>query len=259
MTETDGAQASTDDVPVDDRRRGRRSEAFWGRRKTRGLTARKAALVETLLPQVRVPREGAVDPVGLFDRPVDAVHLEIGFGGGEHLAARAEAAPTTGFLGAEAFSNGVAKMLGEIEDRGLLNVRVHDEDAVDLLDRLLPGSLARIDLLYPDPWPKRRNWKRRFVNGRNLARIARVLLPGGEFRFASDIEGYVNWTLRHAGAEPRLRWTAERAGDWGAPWPGWHRTRYEEKALREGRKPAYLRFRRVDEGAPAASIPEEID
>lgn len=225
----------------------RRSEAFFGRRKTQGLGARKTALVEDVLPRLRVPVEAEPphDLRSIFDHDVEAVHLEIGFGGGEHLAARAAREPEIGFIGAEAFVNGVAKLLGLAEDEGLRNLRVHDEDAAPLLDWLPQGQVQRVDLLYPDPWPKARHHKRRFVNGRNLARIARALAPGGTFRFASDWPDYVNWTLSHAAREPALRWTARRAADWHEPWGGWHRTRYEEKALREGRTPAYLVFERV--------------
>ena len=228
-----------------DREGFRRSEAFFGRRKTQGLGARKTALVETLLPRLRVDASGPIDDVhALFGSSHDAVHLEIGFGGGEHLAARAAREPEIGFIGAEAFVNGVAKLVGLVEDGGLANVRVHDEDAAALLDALPQGQIERIDLLYPDPWPKRRHHKRRFVNARNLARIARALAPGGTFRFASDWPDYVNWTLEHVQREPGLEWTARRAADWKKPWEGWHRTRYEAKALREGRVAAYLVFRR---------------
>ena len=222
----------------------RRSEAFFGRRKTQGLGARKSGLIETLLPRLRIDTaaDAPQDLRSIFDRSVDAVHLEIGFGGGEHLAARAAAEPDLGFIGAEAFVNGVAKLLGRVDDEKLVNLRIHDEDAVLLLDWLPPESLARVDLPYPDPWPKARHHKRRFVNARNLARIARVLAPGGTFRFVSDWPNYVDWTLEHAGREPSLAWTARRADDWRRPWEGWHRTRYEAKALREGRVPAYLIF-----------------
>ena len=224
----------------------RRAEAFFGRRKTQGLGARKAALIADVLPRLRVD-VGAPPPADLrtlFAPQVESVHLEIGFGGGEHLAARAVAEPTTGFVGAEAFVNGVAKLVGLVEDEVLQNVRVHDEDAAPLLDWLPEGGLERIDLLYPDPWPKARHHKRRFVNARNLARIARALAPGATFRFASDWPDYVNWTLEHVAREPTLSWTAQRARDWHEPWDGWHRTRYESKALREGRRPAYLVFRK---------------
>jgi tRNA (guanine-N7-)-methyltransferase len=132
-----------------------------------------------------------------------------------------------------------------ITDGGLRNVRLYDGDAVHLLDWLPPASLALVDLLYPDPWPKRRHWKRRFVSPENLERIARVLAPGGMFRVASDIDDYIAWTLLHLMHRKDFAWTAERADDWRKPFPGWPGTRYEAKALAAGRRPTYLEFRRT--------------
>jgi tRNA (guanine-N7-)-methyltransferase len=122
------------------------------------------------------------------------------------------------------------------------NLRVYDDDATRLLDWLPPASLSGIDLLYPDPWPKKKHWKRRFVGPANLGRFARVLKPGGRFRFASDIDTYVNWTLLHCRRHGALEWLAEEAPDWNSPYEGWPGTRYEAKALREGRQPSYLTF-----------------
>jgi tRNA (guanine-N7-)-methyltransferase len=140
--------------------------------------------------------------------------------------------------------NGLAKAVASIDDLGLENVRVFGGDAAQLLDWLPPASLVGIDLLYPDPWPKKRHWKRRFVNDENLGRFARVLVAGAAFRFASDIESYVAWTLTHLFKRRDFEWTAERADDWRRPFDGWPGTRYEQKALAAGRKPAYLEFRR---------------
>src|SRR5690606_20268185 len=150
----------------------------------------------------------------LFPVEVEDVHLEIGFGGGEHLIASARSAPATGFIGVEPFINGMAKAVSAIADGADRNIRLHDNDAALLLDWLPPASLAGVDLLYPDPWPKKRHWKRRFVSTENLARIARALRPGGRFRFASDIESYVDWTLRHMIGRADFAWTASRADDW---------------------------------------------
>jgi tRNA (guanine-N7-)-methyltransferase len=133
-------------------------------------------------------------------------------------------------------------MLGTIDDHTRENVRLFDDDASELLDWLPDNSLDRIDLLYPDPWPKKRHWKRRFVGQANLDRFVRVLKPGGLFRFASDIDTYINWTLQHTEAQGQFNWLAETADDWNTPWNGWTRTRYEAKAYREGRPPAYLQF-----------------
>ncbi len=223
----------------------RATEAFFGRRKGQQLHGRKQRLMDELLPVLRLdPRSEPVSDLSeLFSGHHDRFHLEIGFGGGEHLAGQAVAHPDTGYLGVEPFINGMAKMLGQIDDHKLQNVRLYDDDATQLLDWLPANSLDQIDLLYPDPWPKKRHWKRRFVGQKNLKRFARVLKPGGCFRFASDIDTYVNWTLRHTWQGGDFLWLAETADDWRMPWSGWTRTRYEAKAIREGRAPAYLRFR----------------
>ena len=138
----------------------------------------------------------------------------------------------------------MAKALAAIEAKGLVNVRLYQGDASFLLDWLPESSLDRIDLLYPDPWPKRRHWKRRFIQEESIVKLARVLKRSGEFRFASDWPDYVGWTLQRLTRAPTFAWTAERADDWRKPWPDFVRTRYEQKALREGRVPCYLAFRR---------------
>ena len=221
-----------------------RQGAFFGRRKGHALKPRQAALFDTLLPRLALDLDHAApaDLCTLFDR-VDGVHLESGFGGGEHLIAEAERNPDTGFIGIEPFINGMAKALAAIDDRGLTNIRLHHGDATDVLAWLPNASLARFDLLYPDPWPKRRHWKRRFVQDDSIAQIARVVRPGSEFRFVTDWPDYAAWTLRHLARAPDFVWTAERADDWRLPWPGFTSTRYEAKAKREGRVPCYLIFR----------------
>jgi tRNA (guanine-N7-)-methyltransferase len=199
-----------------------------------------------LLPRLLIdPSVASPDIAALFPRAPGIVRLEIGFGGGEHLIHEATDNPGTGFLGVEPFVAGMAKAVSAIEARVLDNVRLYDGDAALLLDCLPAASLDRVDLLYPDPWPKKRHWKRRFVSAENLDRIARALKSGGGFRVASDIEGYVAWTLMQLAADPRFVWEAERAADWRQPFPGWPGTRYEAKALREGRVPTYLAFRRL--------------
>ena len=221
-----------------------RQGAFFGRRKGHALKPRQAALFDTLLPRLALDldRPAPSDLRTLFDR-VDGVRLESGFGGGEHLIAEAERNPKTGFIGIEPFINGMAKALAAIDDRGLTNIRLHHGDATDVLAWLPNASLARFDLLYPDPWPKRRHWKRRFVQDDSIAQIARVVRPGSEFRFVTDWPDYAAWTLRHLARAPDFEWTAERADDWRLPWPGFTSTRYEAKAKREGRVPCYLIFR----------------
>jgi len=220
--------------------------AFFGRRKGHTLRPRQARLMETLLPKLalELTRPAPAELGTLFPDSVDAICLEIGFGGGEHLIAQAEQNPAIGFIGAEPFVNGMAKALTAIEAKALANVRLHFGDATFLLEWLPAGALARVDLMYPDPWPKRRHWKRRFVQDRSVAEIARVLRGGGEFRFATDIADYAAWTLEHLARSSHFTWTAERADDWRRPWPGFPGMRYEAKAKREGRMPCYLVFRK---------------
>ncbi len=218
---------------------------LYGRSKGKALRAAQAARIEGLLPALAIPldRLGA-GPDRIFARPVSEIRLEIGFGGGEHLAAQARQNPGIGYLGVEPFLNGVAKLLAAIEADSLDNIRLLRGDGRDVLSALPEGSLARIDLLYPDPWPKRRQRKRRIVDPAFLDAVVRALRPGGEFRFATDIDDYAGWTLVRILPRTDLVWLAEVAADWSEPWDGWHRTRYEEKALREGRVPGYFRFRK---------------
>lgn len=214
--------------------------AFFGRRKGKALRDGQAAQIDATLPRLKLPEGEIADLGALFPRTVEAVRLEIGFGGGEHLLHRMRESPDVGFIGVEPFVNGMAKFLAAIEREGLTNIRLWDGDAALLLPRLPAGSLDQIDLLYPDPWPKRRQRKRRFVSDRTLALVAQVLRPGGRFRFASDIDDYVGWTLAKLLVSPDFDWRDERAQNWRTPYPGWVRTRYEAKAIREGRTPSYL-------------------
>ena len=227
--------------------RDRPERAFFGRRKGHALRPRQESLIDDLLPRLAIdpgsPSPG--DLAALFPRPVEAVCLEIGFGGGENLVAEAAAYPSCGFVGCEPFVNGMAKILAAIDAGGIDNVKLYAGDAVDLLAWLPLASIEKVDLLYPDPWPKRRHWKRRFVQHCTVEMLARVLRPGGRFRFATDIADYAAWTLERVIRAPEFEWTAERADDWRRPWPGFAGTRYEAKAKREGRPPCYLEFRRT--------------
>jgi tRNA (guanine-N7-)-methyltransferase len=234
-------------MPASTDEQARRDGAFFGRRKGHPLKPQQAALFDALLPRLALDLKAPApaDLANLFPNDADAVRLEIGFGGGEHLVAEAERSPRTGFIGVEPFLNGMAKGLAAIAARDLGNIRLHFGDAIFLLQWLPAGSLARVDLIYPDPWRKRRHWKRRFVRDSTVGQIARVLRPGGEFRFVSDWPDYVAWTLRHLTQSNDFDWTAERADDWRQPWPGFTSTRYEAKAKREGRVPCYLIFRRT--------------
>ncbi len=214
--------------------------AFFGRRKGKALREGQSVMIDTVLPRLRLPEGEIAYLEALFPRPVEAVRLEIGFGGGEHLLMRMRESPQIGFIGVEPFINGMAKFLAVIERERLDNIRIWDGDAALLLPRLPAGSLDAIDLLYPDPWPKRRQRKRRFVSDRTLTLLARTLRPGGRFRFASDIDDYVGWTLARLARSPDFDWTDERAEDWRQPYPGWIRTRYEAKAVAAGRVSSYL-------------------
>ena len=232
-------------------RLARRREAFYGRLHGKTLRPGQASTLQTLLPQLAldVSKAAPADVRTLFSGAVGDVRLEIGFGGGEHLLSMLERYPATGFLGAEPFVNGMAKILSALEEEPSDRIRLFSDDATRLLDWLPDGSLAGIDLLYPDPWRKPRHWKRRFVSPVNLDRFARVLVPGALFRFASDIDSYVSWTLKHCGAHAAFTEIAASEEDRLIPYEGWPGTRYEAKALREGRRPRYLSFRRVAHAA----------
>jgi tRNA (guanine-N7-)-methyltransferase len=230
----------------EDERPSRSTEAFFGRRHGKTLRPRPLSALHSQLPRYRLDLSAppATPLAGLFAAPVSEVKLEIGFGGGERLQRAAACHPQTGFVGVEPFVNGMARLMLGLEREPLANLRVYDDDATRLLDWLPAASLSGIDLFYPDPWPKKRHWKRRFVSPANLDRFARVLAPGSVFRFASDIDGYVNWTLQHCRAHPAFEWQTAEAADWHRPFEDWFGTRYEAKALREGRRPAYLTFLR---------------
>nr|WP_307437291.1 tRNA (guanosine(46)-N7)-methyltransferase TrmB [Labrys monachus] len=206
-----------------------------------------AGLMAASLPDLRLDldRPAPADLHALFPVDIRQVWLEIGFGGGEHLTQRAGENPDVGFIGCEAYVNGTAKMLAQIEQNGLANVRLWDEDAKRVVEWLPPASIDRLYLLYPDPWPKRRHRKRRFLGEEMLARLARILKPGAELRFATDIDDYAAYALARVARSADFVWTAERQADWLTPWEGWRSTRYEAKALREGRRGAYFTFRRV--------------
>jgi tRNA (guanine-N7-)-methyltransferase len=223
------------------------SRAFFGRRKGHKLRPRQAQLLETLLPQLTIDlsRPAPADLCSLFPVPVTEVQLEIGFGGGEWMLAQARQQPHTGFIGVEPFVNGMAKALAAIESAGLRNIRLHFDDAVSLVAWLPERALARIDLVHPDPWPKRRHWKRRFVQDEMVARLGRILRRGGEFRFVTDIADYTAWTLQRLMRSREFEWTAERADDWRIAWPGFRATRYHAKAAREQRLSSFLVFRKI--------------
>jgi tRNA (guanine-N7-)-methyltransferase len=237
----EGDASSADGAPA------RSQGSFFGRRKGHKLRARQTGLIEHLLPRLAldIGNPAPANLVDVFNPPLDDIRLEIGFGGGEHLVAEALAFPRTGFIGCEPYVNGMAKILAQIEAHNTGNIRLFAGDAAELLAWLPERSLSRIDLIHPDPWPKRRHWKRRFVQDATVAAMARILKPNGEFRFVCDIADYVTWTLSHLLRSRDFVWLAERADDWRLPWHGYTMTRYGRKAEREGRVATYLRFRRI--------------
>ena len=221
-----------------------RSGILHGRRQGRRLRDSQSALLDDLLPRYALDLGSPLDPAALFGVPVDELRLEVGFGGGEHLAAQAAQHPRVGFIGCEPFRNGVVRLLQHLEQSPSPTVRIHASDAGALIDRLPDASLSRVHVLYPDPWPKRRQRKRRFISAAMLARLARVMRSGAELHFATDIDDYAGWTLARVLASPDFAWTAREADDWRKPWAGWQSTRYESKAERAGRPPAYFTFLR---------------
>jgi len=217
---------------------------LYGRRQGHPLRQGQAALVERLLPELAVPATGPLDATALFGdaRPL---WLEIGFGAGEHMAAQAEANPQVGIIGCEPFLNGVVAALTHVEARALGNVRLHMGDALEVLERLPDASLSRAFLLHPDPWPKARHAKRRFVNSGPLALLAAKLMRGAELRIGTDDPTYIRWTLMQMPRAPAFRWEAGTPADWQHRVADWPPTRYEQKARRQGREVWYLRYRRV--------------
>ncbi|HZT87047.1 MAG TPA: tRNA (guanosine(46)-N7)-methyltransferase TrmB [Stellaceae bacterium] len=219
---------------------------LYGRRRGRPLRPGREQLKNELLPRLTValPPRGNLAPAELFPSAT-AVWLEIGFGGGEHLAAQAAAHPEIGFIGCEVFENGIARLVAEIASRGLTNIRIFPDDARLLLDVLEPRSVGRVFILFPDPWPKVRHHKRRIVASETLDRLADIMADGAELRLATDDPGYLRWMLEAATAHSGFQWLACRPQDWRERPADWPQTRYEAKALAAGRTPAFLRFSRV--------------
>ena len=209
--------------------------AFFGRRSGKRLHSGQQRLYRDRLPELEIALGDApLDPRTLFPKAA-RIEIEIGTGGGEHLIRLAASHPATGFIGCEVFSGGIAKLVEAIDTESIPNIRLFTDDALKLLLKLPPASLDAAYLLYPDPWPKSRHHKRRFISPTTLSELARVLKPGALFRFATDIEDYANWTLAHIVRAQSFRFLAGGPGSWHQPFPGWQPTRYERKARAEGR------------------------
>ncbi|GJM03253.1 MAG: tRNA (guanine-N(7)-)-methyltransferase [Rhodomicrobium sp.] len=221
-----------------------RKSYLFGRQKAKKLSQRQQALVDTLLKERLIdPKSGPADQG--FDHKDRPVWLEIGFGGGEHLSTMAARHKEVNFIGCEPFINGIAKLLVAIEEQNLENIRIYNNDARHVLESLGKASLERVFLLYPDPWPKKRHHKRRFVTTETLDLLAEKLKPGSELLIASDIPDYIRTSLLALRAHSQFSWAPEKADNWRTPPEGWPGTRYEQKAFREGRTPTYLKITRI--------------
>ena len=219
---------------------------FYGRRKGHPLSPLQQSVMDLVLPRLRpdVSKPAPQSLTQLFGGVVRDVWLEIGFGGGEHLAWQAEHNPNVGIIGAEPFVNGMAQLATRVEATGLGNVRLYDDEAQILLAWLPPNSISRAFILFPDPWPKKRHHKRRIVSPKTVAALARVMMPGAELRVATDIADYVRTTLLAVTKNPDFIWPALTPDAWRARSPDWPPTRYEAKAVAAGRQCYYFRFQR---------------
>lgn len=233
---------------------------FYGRRKGRVIRKAKTNLLDVFLPEVKITPQTIFDKDKMFGIPVKEVALEIGFGDGQHLAGQAKNHPTVGYIGAEVFQNGVANLLTlitgikegsnlpekiNLESGRVDNIRVFDDDIRLLFKQIPDGFLDKIYVLFPDPWPKKRHAHRRFINPDNLSEIARILRPGGILRVATDHKIYKGWTLRQLSENQAFVWTAKCGADWKNEPADWVKTKYQQKAIREGRRPVFLDFERL--------------
>ena len=228
----------------DNKRRGERHPwlVSYGRRRGRAFRRHKSGVIESLLPKLLITRDGGENSPEALANSGQPLWLEIGFGGGEHLAAQAERHQHVLFIGCEPYRDGVANLVAEVEERGLDNVRVWDEDARFILEALPDTCISRVFILFPDPWPKIRHQKRRIISQETLSMLAQVMKPGAELLLATDHEDYAIWMLEHVLAHGGFEWTAREQSDWLNPPEGWVRTRYQEKAEAQGRKAVFFRF-----------------
>ncbi len=232
---------------------------FFGRRKGRKIRKAKTSLLEQFLPQLEISEQQPISP-NLFGTPVKKICLEIGFGGGEHLAGFSLLHPETGFIGAEVFQNGIANLLSlltgikqnsEVPEKIRLlpdrvdNIRIYSDDVRKLFARIPDAMIDNVFLLFPDPWPKKRHADRRFVNPDNLSELARIIKKDGTLLIATDHPIYKRWTLEQMHRSSSFIWTARHSNDWRNPPADWVETKYQLKALKEGRRPVFLEYRRI--------------
>jgi len=217
---------------------------LYGRAGGRPLTARRQALVDARLAELSLPDAGTLDPGALIPGRVGYA-LEIGFGGGEHLVGQAVRRPDWGFIGVETFLEGVAKALAHVDEADVGNVRIHRGDGRDIIERAPDASLDEIYVLFPDPWPKPRHWKRRIVEPGFIDQAARTLKPGGRLRVATDVKSYLDWTLFHVRQNAAFAWSARGAADWRSPPADHVSTRYETKNIGNC-PPTFLNFVREE-------------
>ena len=250
-----GRPAVGEDPMTNDRKR-----ILYGRRRGRRLRPHRQKLIDELLPQLAIDAEQVpTNPAALFGRPVTALWLEVGFGGGEHLLAQATRHRDIGFIGCEPYISGVARLLSAVdsapESAPVDNIRILNDDARLLIECLPPRVIGRVFVLFPDPWPKSRHHRRRFIAPPQLDHLARIMMPGAELRLASDHMEYIRWMLFHCGRHPAFEWRARTPADWRVRPADAPPTRYEEKALARGARCVYLRFRRRPcEASPIAAV-----
>jgi len=235
---------------------------FFGRRKGRTIRKAKSFLLDNFLPRVLLKTEKKIDLTTLFPETKEKYCLEIGFGDGEHLAALSQQQPKNGFIGVEVYKNGVANLLSlltgikegnQAEDTNNIsllpercdNVRIFDDDVRLLFSALPDAVFDKIYLLFPDPWPKTKHAARRFINPENLKQLARILKKGGILQVATDHPVYKRWTLCTLHTNSDFVWTAQTSDDWRNPPADWHATKYQRKAVREGRRPVFFEFKRI--------------
>ncbi|MBJ26695.1 MAG: tRNA (guanosine(46)-N7)-methyltransferase TrmB [Alphaproteobacteria bacterium] len=218
----------------------------YGRQNRRGLSAGKRAVLDRIMSNFSIDdsiiQDEVLEPSGLFKNNIRAVWLEIGFGAGEHIVAQALKNPDIGFIGCDPFMNGVASLCKKLDVEGLNNVKIYTGDAKNILKVLRPKSIQRLFILFPDPWPKKRHHKRRIINPETILLMQRIIVPGGELRIASDETSYIHWILRCMAESKVFNWSVSSQRDWQEKGADWPETRYEIKALSEGREPVFLTY-----------------